>query len=66
MSKEVLAVAMDKKQATKSRIAAIYTVKQLLGEKSHPHFLNWLKIQRLQSMPCVPLPIERPSLKVYQ
>jgi hypothetical protein len=27
MSKEVLAVAMDTKQATKSRIAAIYTVK---------------------------------------
>jgi hypothetical protein len=40
MSKEVLAVAMDKKQATKSRIAAIYTVKQLLGEKSHPQLLE--------------------------
>ncbi|MBT3541020.1 MAG: hypothetical protein HN489_07775, partial [Opitutae bacterium] len=40
ISKEVLAVAMDKTQATKSRIAAIYTVKQLLGEKSHPQLLE--------------------------
>ena len=45
MSKEVLAVAMDKKQATKSRIAAIYTVKQLLGEKSHPQLLELAKEQ---------------------
>jgi hypothetical protein len=45
MSKEVLAVAMDKKQATKSRIAAIYTVKQLLGEKSHPKLLELAKDQ---------------------
>jgi hypothetical protein len=43
MSKEVLAVAMDKKQATKSRIAAIYTVKQLLGEKSHTQLLELAK-----------------------
>jgi len=40
MSKEVLAVAMDTKQATKSRIAAIYTVKQLLGEDSHSQLLE--------------------------
>jgi putative heme-binding domain-containing protein len=43
MSKEVLAVAMDKKQAKKSRIAAIYTVKQLLGEKSHSQLLELAK-----------------------
>jgi hypothetical protein len=43
MSKEVLAVAMDTKQATKSRIAAIYTVKQLLGEKSHTQLLELAK-----------------------
>ena len=40
MSKEVLAVAMDKNQATKSRVAAIYTVKQLLGEASHTQLLE--------------------------
>ena len=34
---EVLAVALDSAQATKSRIAAIYTIKQLLGTKSHAH-----------------------------
>ena len=40
MSKEILNVAMDAKQATKSRVAAIYTAKQLLAEKSHPHLLK--------------------------
>ena len=34
---EVLAVALDSAQASKSRIAAIYTIKQLLGTKSHSH-----------------------------
>jgi putative heme-binding domain-containing protein len=43
MSKEVLAVAIDKKQAKKSRIAAIYTVKQLLGEASHSQLLELAK-----------------------
>ena len=40
MSKEILNVAMDANQATKSRVAAIYTAKQLLAEKSHPHLLK--------------------------
>jgi putative heme-binding domain-containing protein len=43
MSKEVLAVAIDKKQAKKSRIAAIYTAKQLLGEASHSQLLELAK-----------------------
>jgi hypothetical protein len=38
--KEVLAVALDSAQATKSRIAAIYTIKQLLGTKSHAHLVK--------------------------
>ena len=38
--KEVLAVAVDKNQAPRSRIAAIYTLKQLLGSKSHKHLLS--------------------------
>ncbi len=40
MNKEILNVAMDANQATKSRVAAIYTAKQLLAEKSHPHLLK--------------------------
>ena len=40
--KEVLAVAVDKNQAPRSRIAAIYTLKQLLGSKSHKHLLSLL------------------------
>ena len=35
--KEVLDIALDSTQAAKSRIAAIYTIKQLLGAKSHSH-----------------------------
>ncbi len=38
--KEVLAVALDSTQSTKSRIAAIYTIKQLLGTKSHSHLVK--------------------------
>ncbi|MBT5691210.1 MAG: hypothetical protein HOI65_08875 [Opitutae bacterium] len=38
--KEVLAVAVDKNQASKSRVAAIYTLKQLLGTKSHKELLK--------------------------
>ena len=38
--KEVLAVAVDKNQAPRSRVAAIYTLKQLLGSKSHKHLLS--------------------------
>jgi len=38
--KEVLAVAVDKKQDPKSRVAAIYTLKQLLGTKSHKELLK--------------------------
>ncbi len=38
--KEVLAVAVDKKQNPKSRVAAIYTLKQLLGTKSHKDLLK--------------------------
>ena len=36
----MLAVALDSAQATKSRIAAIYTIKQLLGTKSHAHLVK--------------------------
>ena len=38
--KEVLAVAVDKKLDPKSRVAAIYTLKQLLGTKSHKELLK--------------------------
>jgi len=38
--KEVLAVAVDKKLTPKSRVAAIYTLKQLLGPKSHKDLLK--------------------------
>lgn len=38
--KEVLAVATDKRLARKARVAAIYTLKQLLEMKSHPHLLK--------------------------
>ena len=40
--KEVLAVAVDNNQAPRSRVAAIYTLKQLLGSKSHKHLLSLL------------------------
>ena len=35
--KEVLDIALDSTQAAKARSAAIYTIKQLLGAKSHSH-----------------------------
>ena len=38
--KEVLDIALDSTQAAKSRIAAIYTIKQLLGTKSHSHLVK--------------------------
>ena len=38
--KEVLAVAVDKAIAPKCRVAAIFTLKQLLGEKSHKDLLK--------------------------
>ena len=38
--REVLAVAMDKKQAPRARVAAIFTLKQLLGPKSHEDLLK--------------------------
>ena len=38
--KEVLAVAVDEKLDPKSRVAAIYTLKQLLGKKSHKELLK--------------------------
>jgi putative heme-binding domain-containing protein len=38
--REVLAVANDKRLARKSRVAAIYTLKQLLGTKSHKDLLK--------------------------
>ena len=38
--KEVLAVAMDRTLNPKSRVAAIYTLKQLLGTKSHKDLLT--------------------------
>ena len=38
--KEVLAVAVDKRLAPRARVAAIYTLKQLLGTKSHKHLLK--------------------------
>ena len=38
--KEVFAVAVDKKLTPKSRVAAIYTLKQLLGTKSHKDLLK--------------------------
>ena len=37
---EVLAVAVDEKLDPKSRVAAIYTLKQLLGKKSHKELLK--------------------------
>ena len=39
-SREVLAVAVDKRLAPRARVAAIYTLKQLLGAKSHPDLLK--------------------------
>ena len=38
--KEVLAVAVDTRLAPRVRVAAIYTLKQLLGTKSHQHLLK--------------------------
>ena len=38
--KEVLAVAVDTRLAPRVRVAAIYTLKQLLGTKSHKHLLK--------------------------
>ena len=38
--KEVLAVAVDKRLSRKSRVAAIFTLKQLLGTKSHKDLLK--------------------------
>ena len=38
--KEVLAVAVDKRLAPRSRVAAIFTLKQLLGTKSHKDLLK--------------------------
>ena len=38
--KEVLDIALDSTQVAKSRIAAIYTIKQLLGTKSHSHLVK--------------------------
>ena len=38
--KEVLAVAVDKKLAPRARVAAIFTLKQLLGTKSHKDLLK--------------------------
>jgi putative heme-binding domain-containing protein len=38
--KEVLAVAIDKRLAPRARVAAIYTLKQLLGTKSHNDLLK--------------------------
>ena len=38
--KEVLAVAVDKRLSPRSRVAAIFTLKQLLGTKSHKELLK--------------------------
>jgi len=38
--KEVLAIAVDKRLSTKARVAAIFTLKQLLGKESHKNLLN--------------------------
>lgn len=38
--REVLAVAVDKKLTPRARVAAIYTLKQLLGSKSHEELLK--------------------------
>ena len=38
--KEVLAVAVDKRLSLRSRVAAIFTLKQLLGTKSHKELLK--------------------------
>ena len=38
--KEVLAIVMDKRIAPRARVAALYTLKQLLGKKSHQTLLK--------------------------
>ena len=41
--KEVLAIAMDGRLSPRARVAAIYTLKQLIGQKSHGNLLKLVK-----------------------
>ena len=41
--KEVLAIVLDKRIAPRARIAALYTLKQLLGKKSHTTLLSLIE-----------------------
>ena len=63
--KEVLAIVLDKRIAPRARIAALYTLKQLLGKKSHQTSLALMGDPDMAEHALRALPTARQSFPVF-